>query len=127
MDFLTGDQSPARRPKAGVDYPSTFVAFQEFFPDDESCFRYLEGCVGPRALLARDVPLHAGIGREHLPYDEFTFRFNRRTSRARGLLFYRLLEYAVRIEHTSTSEFYMNTGRGRRKDRKRAETNYHNM
>ena len=27
--------------------------------------------------------------------DEFTFRFNRRTSRWRGLLFYRLLEQAV--------------------------------
>ncbi len=27
--------------------------------------------------------------------DEFTFRFNRRTSRARGLLFYRLMEQAV--------------------------------
>jgi transposase-like protein len=27
--------------------------------------------------------------------DEFTFRFNRRTSRARGMLFYRLLEQAV--------------------------------
>jgi transposase-like protein len=27
--------------------------------------------------------------------DEFTFRFNRRTSRSRGLLFYRLLEQAV--------------------------------
>jgi hypothetical protein len=33
----------------------------------------------------------------HLDYylDEFTFRFNRRTSRSRGLLFYRLLEQAV--------------------------------
>lgn len=33
----------------------------------------------------------------HLDYylDEFTFRFNRRNSRSRGLLFYRLLEQAV--------------------------------
>jgi transposase-like protein len=33
----------------------------------------------------------------HLDYylDEFTFRFNRRTARSRGLLFYRLLEQAV--------------------------------
>lgn len=30
--------------------------------------------------------------------DEFTFRFNRRTSRSRGLLFYRLLEQAVATE-----------------------------
>ncbi len=27
--------------------------------------------------------------------DEYTFRFNRRTSRSRGLLFYRLLEQAL--------------------------------
>lgn len=33
----------------------------------------------------------------HLEYylDDFTFRFNRRTSGARGLLFYRLMEEAV--------------------------------
>lgn len=38
---------------------------------------------------------HQGaVSREHLAYylDEFTFRFNRRTSRSRGLLFYRLLQ-----------------------------------
>jgi hypothetical protein len=37
---------------------------------------------------------------EHLDayLDEFTFRFNRRTSRRRGLLFYRLLEQAVVTE-----------------------------
>jgi transposase-like protein len=43
---------------------------------------------------------HQGaVSRDHLDYylDEFTFRFNRRTSRSRGLLFYRLLENAVRI------------------------------
>ncbi len=41
---------------------------------------------------------HQGAVRpEHLDYylDEFTFRFNRRTSTRRGLLFYRLLEQAV--------------------------------
>ena len=42
--------------------------------------------------------IHQGAIRpSHLEYylDEFTFRFNRRTSRARGLLFYRLIEQAV--------------------------------
>jgi hypothetical protein len=41
--------------------------------------------------------LHHLISRQQLPYnlDEFTFRFNRRTSRARGLLFYRLLQQAA--------------------------------
>ena len=41
---------------------------------------------------------HQGsVGDEHLQsyLEEFTFRFNRRTSRSRGLVFYRLLEQAV--------------------------------
>jgi hypothetical protein len=42
--------------------------------------------------------IHQGAIRpKHLDYylDEFTFRFNRRTSKARGLLFYRLMEQAL--------------------------------
>ena len=42
--------------------------------------------------------IHQGTIRpSHLDYylDEFTFRFNRRTSKARGLLFYRLMEQAI--------------------------------
>ena len=42
--------------------------------------------------------IHQGAIRpSHLGYylDEFTFRFNRRTSKARGLLFYRLMQKAV--------------------------------
>ncbi|MHB1959155.1 MAG: IS1595 family transposase [Acidobacteriaceae bacterium] len=41
-----------------------------------------------------------GVSAEHLDayLDEFTFRFNRRTSRSRGKLFYRLLEQAVAVE-----------------------------
>lgn len=44
---------------------------------------------------------HQGaISRDHLDYylDEFTFRFNRRTSTHRGKLFFRLLEQAVQLE-----------------------------
>jgi transposase-like protein len=43
---------------------------------------------------------HQGaVSHEHLEYylDEFTFRFNRRTSTSRGKLFYRLMQNAVRI------------------------------
>ena len=43
---------------------------------------------------------HQGsVSKKHLDYylDEFTFRFNRRSSKARGLLFYRLLQHAVQI------------------------------
>jgi hypothetical protein len=36
--------------------------------------------------------------------DEFTFRFNRRTSRARGLLFYRLLQQAAGTDPHPLSE-----------------------
>lgn len=44
---------------------------------------------------------HQGaVSHEHLAYylDEFTFRFNRRRSRNRGKLFYRLVQQAVMVE-----------------------------
>lgn len=44
---------------------------------------------------------HQGaVSPEHLDYylDEFTFRFNRRKSRSRGKLFYRLLQQAVAVD-----------------------------
>jgi transposase-like protein len=46
---------------------------------------------------------HQGaVSPTHLDYylDEFTFRFNRRTSRSRGKLFYRLLQQAVQVDPT---------------------------
>src|SRR4030067_3452454 len=51
------------------------------------------------ALLKRWLlGIHQGAGSaKHLEYylDEYTFRFNRRTSRSRGMLFYRLMQQAV--------------------------------
>lgn len=47
------------------------------------------------------IGTHQGsVARTHLDYylDEFTFRFNRRTSSSRGLLFYRLASQAVLLE-----------------------------
>ncbi len=47
---------------------------------------------------------HQGaVSHEHLDYylDEFTFRFNRRKSRSRGKLFYRLLQQAVAVGPTT--------------------------
>ena len=44
---------------------------------------------------------HQGaVSSEHLAYylDEFTFRFNRRKSKSRGQLFYRLIQQAVAVE-----------------------------
>jgi hypothetical protein len=54
------------------------------------------------ALLKRWLlGTHQGaVKPKHIDYylDEFTFRFNRRTSRSRGLLFYPLIEQAVVTE-----------------------------
>jgi len=50
---------------------------------------------------------HQGsFGEDHLQayLHEFTFRFNRRHSRARGMLFYRLLQQAVETAPTSFKE-----------------------
>jgi transposase-like protein len=43
---------------------------------------------------------HGAFSHKNLPYylDEFTFRFNRRTSNSRGKLFYRLIQQALEIE-----------------------------
>jgi len=42
----------------------------------------------------------SAVNHDQLDYylDEFTFRFNRRRSRHRGMLFYRLLEQAMQTE-----------------------------
>jgi transposase-like protein len=54
------------------------------------------------ALLKRWLlGTHQGsVSARHLDYylDEFTFRFNRRSATARGLLFYRLLQQAVEVK-----------------------------
>jgi len=46
--------------------------------------------------------LQGSCSKEHFSYylDEYTFRYNRRKSKSRGLLFLRLLENAVQIEPT---------------------------
>lgn len=62
----------------------------------------LPHCHRIAALLKRWLlGTHQGaVTHAHLAYylDEYTFRFNRRTSRHRGLLFYRLLQQAVAID-----------------------------
>ena len=60
------------------------------------------------ALLKRWlIGTHQGaVSREHLDYylDEYTFRFNRRRSRHRGKLFYRLVQQAATVGPTTYSE-----------------------
>ena len=43
---------------------------------------------------------HGAVGHDHLDYylDEYTFRFNRRSSTFRGKLFYRLVQQAVQVD-----------------------------
>jgi transposase-like protein len=62
----------------------------------------LPHCHRAASLLKRWIlGTHQGaVSHDHLDYylDEYTFRFNRRTSRSRGKLFYRLAQQAVAIE-----------------------------
>jgi len=55
--------------------------------------------------------LHYRVSEEHLPYylDEYAFRFNRRKSTARGMLFYRLLQQAVATDPHPLSELFAKT------------------
>ena len=63
------------------------------------------------ALLKRWLlGTHQGAVRnKYLDYylDEYTFRFNRRASRARGLLFYRLVQQAVQVDHISRKQIIL--------------------
>ena len=54
---------------------------------------------------------HQGaVSKKYLDYylDEYTFRFNRRSSRSRGLLFYRLMQNAVAMQPISYQEIVEN-------------------
>jgi transposase-like protein len=80
--------------KDGYDHQST-VHLGSDIPAHES----LPGVHRVAALLQRWLlgTHHGAIQPKQLDYylDEFVFRFNRRTSKSRGLLFYRLLQQAV--------------------------------
>lgn len=63
---------------------------------------------------------HQGaVSRVHLDYylDEFTFRFNRRTSRHRGKLFFRLVQQAVTVDPVPYARLVHPDGRRRRRRR----------
>lgn len=69
--------------------------------DENTDEAQLPRCHRIASLLKRWIlGIHQGaISHKHLPYylDEYTFRFNRRTSNLRGKLFYRLIQQAVQI------------------------------
>jgi len=86
-------------------YPHQIVKHSELEPGED-----------PTALVHRIASLlkrwllgthQGGQQFSHLHYylDEFTFRFNRRTSRSRGKLFYRLVQQALQVEPRPLSYF----------------------
>ena len=86
-------RSASQRPGGGTDFPRSAVEFAEFFPDEAACHRLLERLRWPNGFVCPACGQAAPAWR-----DENTFRFNRRTSRSRGKLFYRLLQQAVQVE-----------------------------
>jgi len=61
---------------------------------------------------------HGAVDPKHVDYylDEFVFRFNRRSSRSRGMLFYRLMEQAAITAPVTYSHIRDNKpGRNRRR------------
>lgn len=77
----------------------------------------LPSCHRVASLLKRWLlGTHQGaISHAHLDYylDEFTFRFNRRTSRHRGKLFFRLLQNAVQVDPVSYHKIVKGVSRNR--------------
>ena len=63
------------------------------------------------ALLKRWLlgTYQGSVSSKYLDYylDEYTFRFNRRSAQVRGLLFYRLVEQAVQVEHISRNQIIL--------------------
>jgi len=73
------------------DYRETVLEFEDRLPLARRVASLLKRWLGGT---------HEGAVRlSHLDYylEEFTFRFNRRTSRSRGTLFYRLMEQAAQV------------------------------
>ncbi len=70
--------------------------------EPEAAARLLPRVHSVASLLKRWLlGTHQGaVTPSHLDYylDEYTFRFNRRKSRSRGKLFYRLLQQAVQVD-----------------------------
>jgi len=90
-----------------------------YFPLEANGYRHKTTLVGRKGQASELLPrvhrvisllkrwllgTHQGaVGEEHLQdyLDEFAFRFNRRKSRSRGKLFYRLAQQAVAVEPTT--------------------------
>jgi len=100
------DGLPAYRGLEKLGYGHDVTVLQAH-KDEKAAIRLLPRVHRVASLLKRWLlGTHQGrVSSEHLDYylDEFTFRFNRRTSRYRGKLFYRLLQQSVEVPPTPYS------------------------
>jgi transposase-like protein len=87
---------------AGTDYAHQSTSIKG---SNKDAHEVLPGVHRVAALVKRWLMgTHQGaIGADHLQayLNEFAFRFNRRTSRARGMLFYRLLQQSIAMHPMS--------------------------
>ena len=76
---------------------------REVLPSAELRLPHLVASLLKRWLLGT---YQGAVKSTHLGYylDEFTFRFNRRNSRKRGMLFYRLVQQALMVDPVSGHE-----------------------
>jgi len=78
------------------------------FPDEDLNKCRLARCHLVASLMKRWIlgTLQGSVSVEHLQdyLNEFTFRFNRRKSKSRGKLFYRLAQYAIETEAVTYSD-----------------------
>ncbi len=90
-EVMPGSKQPATSTRSASSAPVPI-------PRTRSC----RACTRFASLLKRWLlgTHQGGVQRQHLDYylDEFTFRFNRRRSNARGLLFHKLVEQAVAVD-----------------------------
>ncbi len=88
---------------SGYTRLSTLGYKREVLPSMELKLPHLVASLLKRWLLGT---YQGAVRPTHLAYylDEFTFRFNRRTSRQRGKLFYRLVQQALMVDPVSENE-----------------------
>jgi len=104
------------RPACGEDYTHRP---EPIAPSGQQAHELLPGVHRVAALAQRWLlgTHQGGVKPGHLQayLDEFAFRFNRRRSRSRGMLFYRLLEGAAQAAPRTYRSFVLDPGSGRRK------------
>jgi len=94
--------------KKGYQHAVTYLRGQKESPSELMPRVHLVVSLLKRWLIGT----HQGaVSHKHLDYylDEFTFRFNRRRSRSRGQLFYRLVQQAVAVEPVTYASIVRHT------------------